>query len=82
MIAIDLCQHGFMPGYEVWVFLGELVTQAVEREEEDCSIGVDWMGFLNLYNQRLPRILLQLRLKCFQASQSDPPYFHHLTYGH
>jgi hypothetical protein len=33
MIALDLCRHDFMPHYEVWVFHGELATQAIEEEE-------------------------------------------------
>jgi hypothetical protein len=41
--TIDLCQHGFVLGYEVWRFYGELGTQAIEEEEEDYSIGFDRM---------------------------------------
>ena len=28
-VALDLCQNGFVPHYEVWVHHGELVTQAI-----------------------------------------------------
>jgi hypothetical protein len=43
MIPKDLCRHGFVPGYEVWMFHGELGTQAIEEEEEDYSTSIDIM---------------------------------------
>jgi hypothetical protein len=36
-IAIHLCKNGFMPGYEVWKFHGELGTRVIAEDEHDCD---------------------------------------------
>jgi hypothetical protein len=37
-IAIYLCKNGFVPGYEVWTFHGELGTRIVAEDEHDCDV--------------------------------------------
>jgi hypothetical protein len=37
-ISIHLCKNGFMPGYEVWTFYGELGTRVVAEDEYDCDV--------------------------------------------
>jgi hypothetical protein len=36
-IAIHLCKNGFVPGYEVWKFHGELGTRVIAEDEHDCD---------------------------------------------
>jgi hypothetical protein len=43
IVSMDLYQHGFVPHYEVWRFHGELVSQAMEEEEDDYNTRVDRM---------------------------------------
>jgi hypothetical protein len=38
-IAIHLCKNGFVPGYEVWTFHGELDTRVIAEDEHDCDVG-------------------------------------------
>jgi hypothetical protein len=42
-MAKELCKHGFVPGYEVWIFHGEKAARVIEEEEDDYSAGVDRM---------------------------------------
>jgi hypothetical protein len=37
-ITIHLCQNGFVPGYEVWTFHGELGSRVVAEDEHDCDM--------------------------------------------
>jgi hypothetical protein len=39
-ISIHLCKNGFVLGYEVWKFHGELGTRVIVEEEQDCDTGV------------------------------------------
>jgi hypothetical protein len=39
-VSLDLCQFGFMPGYEVWEHLGDVVPNPNVEEEENN----DWAG--------------------------------------
>jgi hypothetical protein len=38
IIAIHLCKNGFVPGYEVWTFHGELGTRVIAENEHDCDV--------------------------------------------
>jgi hypothetical protein len=43
-IAIHLCKNGFMLGYEVWTFHGELGIRVIAEDEHDCDmVDVDRM---------------------------------------
>jgi hypothetical protein len=37
-ITIHLCKNGFVPGYEVWTFHGELGSRVVAEDEHDCDM--------------------------------------------
>jgi hypothetical protein len=70
-IVIHFCKNGFVPGYEVWKFHGDSSTRVITKDEHDCDGGlIGWTRCLELYKQRLLRILLQWRWRHFQASQS------------
>jgi hypothetical protein len=38
IIGIHLCKNGFVLGYEVWTFHGELGTRVVVEDEHDCDV--------------------------------------------
>jgi hypothetical protein len=38
-IAMHVCENGFVPGYEVWIFHGESSTRVVAKDEHDCGTG-------------------------------------------
>jgi hypothetical protein len=38
-IAVQLCKNGFVAGYEVWTFHGELGTRVIVEDEHDCDVG-------------------------------------------
>jgi hypothetical protein len=58
-IVIHLCKNGFVPGYEVWTFHGESGSRVIAEDEHDCDMGalIGWTRCLNLYKQKLLRIL-------------------------
>jgi hypothetical protein len=41
IVAIHLCNNGFVPGYEVWKFHGESGTRVIAEDEHDYDAGVD-----------------------------------------
>jgi hypothetical protein len=61
-VSLDLCQFGFMPGYEMWEHHGEVVpNQNVEEEENN-----DWAG-----DDAMHEMLDSLRLDLILSSE-DP----------
>jgi hypothetical protein len=41
IVAIHLCNNGFVPGYEVWKFHGESGTRVIAEDEHHYDAGVD-----------------------------------------
>jgi hypothetical protein len=37
-IVIHLCKNGFLPGYKMWIFHGELGTRVVTEDEHGCDM--------------------------------------------
>jgi hypothetical protein len=42
-ISIHLYKNGFIPGYKVWKFYGELGIRVIADDEHDCDMGVNRM---------------------------------------
>jgi hypothetical protein len=61
-VSLDLCQFGFMPGYEVWEHHGEVVPNRNVEEEENN----DWVG-----DDAMHEMLDSLRPE-FNLSSEDP----------
>ena len=61
-VSLDLCQFGFMPGYEVWEHHGEVVPNRNVEEEENN----DWAG-----DDAMHEMLDSLRPE-FNLSSEDP----------
>jgi len=61
-VALDLCRHGFVPDYEVWVHHGESFTESIDEEGEDYSIGHDRMDEM-----------LEAMQSEFNLDTEDPP---------
>jgi hypothetical protein len=65
--------------YEVWVFHGESITQAIEEEEDDYSTGVDRMDEIleaiqpefNLDNEDPPTLEVEAFFKYLKASEES-----------
>jgi hypothetical protein len=53
-MSIDLCNNGYMLGYEVWVHHGEdpppRIVSEVQSHEEGATIG--WKRCLTMYSMR------------------------------
>jgi hypothetical protein len=61
-VSLDLCQFGFMPGYEVWEHHGEVVPNPNVEEKENN----DWAGD-DVMHEMLDSLRLELNL-----SSEDP----------
>jgi hypothetical protein len=82
MVSINICRFGYMPGYEVWVHLGEQVAEN-EPVAEDAMTDEDRMDkmlnaicpefkadFEDLLLQRFKSFLSSLKLQKWQCTST------------